>query len=75
MSKNKSLISKGILRIGISIFLMFLGPVVTSIGFRAMNDGIYFWFIIGIIISIIAIVLGFIGVKTILNGLFNNGEE
>lgn len=74
MNNSKSLISKGLIRIGFSIFLMFLGPVLTSIGFRALNDGIYFWFIIGIILSLTAIILGFIGVKTILKGIFDNGN-
>lgn len=54
---------------------MFLGPVLISIGFRAINDGIYFWLIIGIIIAITAIICAFIGVKTILGGLFDNGDS
>ena len=72
MSSNKSLITKGLKYIGIGIFLMFLGPILISIGFRAINDGIYFWLILGIIIGVIAIVCAFIGIKTILGGLFDN---
>lgn len=60
---------------GIAIFLMFLGPILISIGFRAMNDGIYFWLILGIIIAIIAIIAAFIGIKTILSGLFDDGKQ
>jgi hypothetical protein len=74
MSSSKSLIAKGLKYIGIAIFMMFLGPILISIGFRALNDGIYFWLILGIIIAIAAIVFAFIGVKTILNGLFDNGN-
>ena len=74
MSSNKSLISKGLKYIGIAIFLMFLGPILISIGFRAMNDGIYFWLILGIIVAIIAIISAFIGIKTILSGLFDDGK-
>jgi hypothetical protein len=75
MSNNKPSIGKGLKYIGIAIFLMFLGPILISIGFRAINDGIYFWLIIGIIIAVIAIISGFIGIKTILRGLFDNEES
>lgn len=74
MSNNKNLIAKGVKYIGIAILLMFLGPVLISIGFRALEDGIYLWLIAGIIISIIAIIMAFLGIKTILKGLFDQNE-
>ena len=55
---------------GIAIFLMFLGPILLSIGFRALNDGIYIWLVLGIIISTIAIIMAFMGIKNIVKGLF-----
>lgn len=65
---------KGLKFMGIAILLMFLGPVLISIGFKALNDGIYIWLILGIIISIIAIIFAFLGIKNILNGLFTDNE-
>lgn len=72
MASNKETISKGIKFLIVALLLMFIGPFIISIGFRAMNDGNYIFLIIGIIIGIIAIVAGFKGVRTILAGLFDN---
>lgn len=72
-SKNQLL--KGLKLIGIAIFLMFLGPVLISIGFRALNDGIYIWLIVGIMISTTAIALGFLGIKNMVNGLFADNDR
>ena len=54
--------------------LMILGPVILTIGFRALNDGIYIWVILGSFLIIGAIILAFKGIKTILNGLFEKDE-
>jgi len=59
----------------IAILLMFLGPILLSIGFRALNDDIYIWSILGGIVSITAIILAFIGIKTIMSGLFEDKDE
>ena len=73
-NKDTNHILKGMKYMGIAILLMFLGPVLISIGFRAVNDGIYLWLVLGIIISVIAIVLAFLGIKNILKGLFTDNE-
>ena len=73
-NKDNNQLLKGMKFMGIAILLMFLGPVLISIGFKALNDSIYIWLILGIIISIIAIVLAFLGIKNILNGLFTDDE-
>ena len=72
MSNNtgKNQIAKGIKTLAIALPLMILGPVILTIGFRALNDGIYIWLVIGCILMLGAIVLAFKGIKTILNGLF-----
>ena len=73
-NKDPNHILKGMKYMGIAILLMFLGPVLISIGFRAMNDGIYLWLVLGIIISVVAILLAFLGIKNILKGLFTDNE-
>lgn len=70
--KNNPNIPKGIKRIAIALPLAFLGPILISIGFRALKDHIYLWLILGIIISLTAILLTFLGIKFILKGLFDD---
>jgi hypothetical protein len=69
-NKGRIQILKGMKYMGIAIFLMFLGPILLSIGFRALNDGIYIWLVLGILISTIAIIMAFMGIKNIVKGLF-----
>ena len=71
MSSNKEQLTKGVKFLAIALPLMIVGPVILTIGFRAMNDGIYFWFVIGCVLLLAAIVFTFKGIKTILNGLFD----
>lgn len=70
MSNPNNEIVKGVKLMAISLPLMLVGPIVLSIGFRALNDGIYIWVILGVILIIAAITVAFLGVKNILNGLF-----
>ncbi len=74
MSSDKNKIVKGIKFLAIALPLMVLGPVILTIGYRALNDGIYFWIIIGVILILIAVIIAFLGIKTILNGLFEKNE-
>lgn len=73
-NNDKSQLLKGMKFMGIAILLMFLGPILISIGFRALKDGLYIWLVMGIIISITAIVLAFLGIKNILKGIFADNE-
>ena len=75
MSEPKNDIVKGVKLMAISLPLMILGPVVLSIGFRSVNDGNYIWKSIGIIFLFAAIIIAFMGIKTILNGLFHKNEN
>ena len=75
MSSNKDEIVKGVKFLAIALPLMILGPVILTIGFRALNDGNYIWLIAGCSIIIIAIIVAFKGIKTILNGLFDKNES
>ncbi|SNR30209.1 DUF6095 family protein [Lutibacter flavus] len=57
----------------IALPLLILGPVLISIGFKAIKlQNNYWWLITGIIIAITAIVLGFLGIRIILNAFFNS---
>ncbi|MBK5208992.1 MAG: hypothetical protein JJE44_05730 [Flavobacteriaceae bacterium] len=52
--------------------LLIAAPILITIGFKAIRQqNNYIWLIIGIILAIIAIILGFLGIKIILNALFN----
>ncbi|RXP63523.1 hypothetical protein EC396_01580 [Lutibacter sp. HS1-25] len=52
--------------------LLLLGPILITIGFKAIKQqNNYLFLIAGIIIAITAIVLGFIGIRIILNALFS----
>lgn len=74
MANNKSIIVKGIKFLGVALPLMLLGPVLLTIGFRAQLDGNYLFLILGILILLIAIVCAFLGVRTIITGLFTKNE-
>lgn len=71
MSSDKDLIVKGVKFLGAALPLMLIGPVVITIGFKALNDGNYIWITLGITLAFTAVILAFIGVKTILNGFFD----
>lgn len=70
MGSNKEIMVKGVKFMAIALPLMFLGPFVLTIGFKALKDDNYIWLVLGIIICFSAIILAFIGVKTIIKGLF-----
>lgn len=70
MSNSKQTILKGVKYIAVSTLFFFIGPVILSIGFRAKEDGIYIWLVIGIILSLAAIIISLIGLRTIVRGIF-----
>lgn len=72
MSSNKDIIVKGIKFLGAALPLMLIGPVVLTIGLKALRDDNYLWISLGIILSFTAAILAFMGVKTILNGFFDS---
>lgn len=72
MGNKNSTILKGLKYLGVTLPLLVLGPVLLTIGFRAQQDGIYLWLILGVLIMILAIITAFIGVRAILKGLFNS---
>ena len=72
MTQNKNYLKKGFTSFLYALPLMVAGPVVTTIGFKAIKkDANYLFFILGFIISITAMVLLAIAVKRILQHLFD----
>jgi NADH:ubiquinone oxidoreductase subunit K len=52
--------------------LLIAAPILITIGFKAIKlQNNYIFLIIGILLAIGAIILGFIGINIILNALFN----
>ncbi len=62
---------KGIIRIGIALPLMFLGPILFTIGLKAWKqDQIIMILVIGFIISMIALFCAITSLRSILKYLF-----
>lgn len=72
MTENKNYLKKGFALFLYALPLLFIGPVVTTIGFKALkiNDN-YIFLIIGFLISITAMILLATAVKRLLQHLFN----
>ena len=72
MGSNKNELIRG-LKYELAAFpLLLLGPILITIGFKAIkHQNNYLWLIAGIIIAISAIIIGFIGIRIILNAFFN----
>jgi len=72
MTQNKNYLKKGISLFLYALPLLFAGPVVLTIGFKAIKrDGSYLFFILGFILSISAIIVLALAVKRILQYLFD----
>lgn len=68
---DKDLLIKGIKRLVICLFLMFLGPTMLHIAFSNNDKPLYYpILIISILICIAAIIMLFIGLNTILDSIF-----
>lgn len=76
MKTDKELLIKGIKYIAYTIALMFSAPVVLYQAFK--NEGhLFFWpvLIIGFVLAILAIGMGFYSIKIIMDALFSKGEK
>jgi membrane protein YdbS with pleckstrin-like domain len=71
MKSNKNTLVKGLKHEVIALPLLLISPILISIGFKAIKQQQnYWWLIIGVILAIIAVIIGFLGIKIILNVLF-----
>lgn len=73
MGTNRDELIRGIKYEAAALPLLLLAPVLITIGFKALKlQNNYLWLIVGIVLAISAMVLGFIGIRIILNALFNS---
>lgn len=70
---NKTLLVSGLKKMALALICMFIGPTLTYIS-PGMPDELkkYAALILGILLCIAAVYLGFMGIKTILKSLFND---
>ena len=71
MATDKALLVKGIKYLAITALTMFLAPVVI---YQAFKNEEHQWYIpvlvIGLILALVAIILGFYGIKLLVDSLF-----
>ena len=73
MGTNRNELLRGLKYELIAFPLLILGPVLITIGLKSIKQQHnYLWFIVGILIAITAIILGFLGIRIILNAFFND---
>jgi len=76
MNIDKDVFAKGVKTLIITIFLMFTAPIVLWQAFK--NSGHPFYWpvlIVGIILAILAIGMGFKGISTIMNAIFGHKKK
>ncbi|GGW42890.1 DUF6095 family protein [Arenibacter certesii] len=75
MRTNKDLLVKGLKFLAYTLLLMFTAPVVIYQAFKNEDHPLY-WpvLIFGLILAIGAVSLGFYGIKTIMDSLFNKNS-
>jgi len=76
MRTDKELLIKGLKRIGYTVLFMFGAPIVIYQAFK--NEGHPFYWpvlIVGFILAILAIGMGFYSIKTIMDAIFNRGKK
>lgn len=68
---NKDILVKGVKQLAYTVMLMFLAPIVIWQAFKN-EDHPFYWpvLVVGILLAIVAIGMGFRGIKTIMNSLF-----
>ncbi len=73
MAKNQKVLAKGIRFLTLSLPLLFIGPSVIYNAFMNKNNVWHYLVLaIGIIVCIVAVYFIFKGLKTIVDGLFDN---
>ncbi len=75
MKTNKNTLLKGLKYEVIALPLLLASPILISIGFKAIkHQQSYWWLIAGILLAITAVIIGFLGIKILLNALFDKDE-
>jgi hypothetical protein len=72
MGTNRNELVRGLKYELAALPLLIAGPILITIGFKAVKQqNNYLFLVVGIVLAITAIVLGILGIKIILNALFN----
>ncbi|MDX1829160.1 MAG: DUF6095 family protein [Lutibacter sp.] len=72
MKNNKNTLLRGLKYEVIALPLLLLSPVLISIGFKAIkHQHNYWWLIAGVALAITAVIVGYLGIKILLNALFD----
>ncbi len=73
MGTNKNELVRGVKYELAALPLLIAAPILITIGFKAIKQqNNYLWLFIGVILAITAIILGFLGIRIILNAFFDN---
>ena len=72
MGTNKNELVRGLKYELAALPLLVAAPILITIGYKAIKQqNNYLWLVIGSILALTAIILGFLGIRIILNALFN----
>ena len=76
MSTDKDLLITGVKRLGYTVLLMFIAPFIIYQAFKNPVHPLH-WpvLILGLILAIAAIAMGFYAIKTILDSMFKKTEK
>ena len=71
MATNRKELARGLKYILGTLPLLIIAPVLITMGFKAIKQqNNYMWLIAGILVAIGAVILGFLGIRIILNAFF-----
>jgi len=71
-TSSKNIFKQGIKYLGIALPLLFISPIMVTIGFKAINNGKgYFLLVLGCLLILVTIVLVIQAFRLILKSLFN----
>ncbi len=75
MATDKRILMKGITRLGWALPMFFMGPVIIHSSFKNEGHPLFIPVLgVGIIFCITAMLLMFLGIKTIMKSLFENDK-
>lgn len=73
MGTDRNQLIRGLKYEAAALPLLLLAPILITIGFKTIKlQNNYLWLIVGIALGILAMILGFIGIRIILNAFFNS---
>lgn len=72
MSTDRNELLRGLKYELIAFPLLIIGPILITIGLKAIkHQNNYIWFGAGVLFAIASIIIGFLGIRIILNAFFN----